>query len=53
MRVGIHQGSVLSVLSPLIGLLAIVVDAVTEDARKRSLNEILCANDLVLMSQNL
>ena len=47
-RVGVHQGSV---ISPLI--FAIVVDAVTEQARKRLLNEILYANDLVRMRENL
>ena len=47
-RVGVHQGSV---LSPLI--FAIVVDAVSEHAREGLLNEILYANDLVLMSENL
>ena len=47
-RVGVHQGSV---ISPLI--FDIVVDAVTEQARKRLLNEILYADDLVLMSENL
>ena len=47
-RVGVHQGSV---LSPLI--LAIVVDVVTEHAREGSLNEILYADDLVLMSESL
>ena len=47
-RVGVHQGSV---TSPLI--FAIVVDAVTEQARKGLLNEILYADNLVLMSENL
>ena len=47
-RVGVHQGSV---ISPLI--FAIVVDAVTEQARKGLSNEILNADDLVLMSENL
>ena len=47
-RVGVHQGSV---ISPLI--FGVVVDAVTEYARKRLLNEILYACDLVLMSENL
>ena len=46
-RVGVHQGSV---LSPLI--FAIVVDAVSEHAREGQLNEILYADDLVLMSEN-
>ena len=47
-RVGVHQGSV---LSPLI--FAIVVDVVTEYAREGLLNEILYADDLVLMSESL
>ena len=47
-RVGVHQGSV---LSPLI--FAIVVDAVSEHAREGLLNKILYADDLVLMSENL
>ena len=47
-RVGEYQGSV---LSPLI--FAVVVDVVTERARKGLLNEILYADDLVLMSETL
>ena len=47
-RVGVHQGSV---LSPL--LFAIVVDVVTEHAREGLLNEVLYADDLVLMSESL
>ena len=47
-RIGVHQESV---ISPLI--FAIVVDAVTEQARKRLLNDIWYADDLVLMSENL
>ena len=45
-RAGIHQGSV---LSPLI--FAFVVDVVTEHAREGLLNEIVYADDLVLMSE--
>ena len=47
-RVGVHQGSV---LSPLI--FSIVVDVVTEHAREGLLNEILYADDLVLMSESM
>ena len=47
-RVGVHQGSV---LSPLI--FAIVVYAESERAREGLLNEILYADGLVLMSENL
>ena len=47
-RVGVHQGSV---LSPLI--FAIVVDVVTEHAREGLLNEILYTDDLVVMSDSL
>ena len=47
-RVGVHQGSV---LSPLI--FAIVVNVVTKHAREGLVNEILCADDLVLMSESL
>ena len=45
-KVGVHQGSV---LSPL--LLAIVVDVITENARMGVVNELLCADGLVLMSE--
>ena len=47
-RVGVHQGSV---PSPLI--FVIVVDVVTEHAGEGLLNEILYADDLVLMSESL
>ena len=47
-RVGVHQGSVLSLL-----IFAIVVDVVTELAREGLLNEILYANVLVLMNESL
>ena len=47
-RVGVHQGSV---LSPLI--FAIVVDVVTEHAIEGLLNENLHGDDLVLMSESL
>ena len=40
-NVGVHQGSVLSLL------FAIVVDAVTERVRDSSINEILYVDDLV------
>ena len=47
-RVGVHQGSVLSLL-----IFAIVVDVVTEHAKEGLYNEILYADDLVLMSESL
>lgn len=47
-KVGVHQGSV---LSPL--LFAMVIDAVTESARRSDMNEILYADDLVLMSDTM
>ena len=47
-KVGVHQGSV---LSPLV--FAIVLDVVTESAREGLLNEMLYADDLVLMSESL
>ena len=46
-RLGVHQGSV---LSPLIFAIVVVV---TEHAREGLLNEILYADDLVLMSESL
>ena len=42
----VHQGSVLSHL-----LFAIVVDVVTENARDGSIKNVLCTDDLVLMSK--
>ena len=47
-RIGVHQ---VSVLLPL--TFAIVIDVVTEHARDRLLNQILYADDLVLMSESL
>ena len=47
-NVGVHQGSV---LSPQ--LLAIVVDAVTERVRDGSINEILYADNLVLVGETM
>ena len=47
-KVGVHQGSV---LSPL--LFAIVVDVITENARRGVVNELLHADDLVLMSEDM
>ena len=47
-RVGVHQGSV---LSPL--LLAIVVDVITENARRGVVNELLKADNLVIMSEDM
>ena len=45
-KVGVHQGSV---LSPL--FFAIVVDVITANARRRVINELLYADDLILMSK--
>ena len=47
-KVGVHQGSV---LSPL--LFAIVVDVTTENARRGVVNELLYADYLVLMSEDM
>ena len=47
-KVGVHQGSV---LSPL--LFAIVVNVVTENARRGVVNKLLYANDLVLVSETM
>ena len=47
-KVGVHQGSV---LSPL--LFAIVVDVITENARRGVVNELLYADDLVIMRENM
>ena len=47
-KVGVHQGSV---LSPL--LFAIVVDVITENARRGVVNELLYADDLVIMSETI
>ena len=48
MKVGVHQGSV---LSPLV--FAIVVDMVTESVRNGLMSEMLYADDLVLMSETM
>ena len=48
MKVGVHQGSV---LSPL--LFAKVIDEVTENARKGWMKLILYADDLVLMEETI
>ena len=47
-EVGVHQGSV---LSPL--LIAIVVDVITENARRSVVNELLYGDDLVLISETM
>ena len=46
-KVGVHQGSVLSLL-----LFAIVVVVITENARRGVVNELLYADDLVIMSED-
>ena len=47
-KVGVHQGSV---LSPQ--LFAIVVDVITQNARIGVVNELLYADDLILMSETM
>ena len=47
-KVGVHQESV---LSPL--LFAIVVDVTTENARRGVINELLYADNLVLMNEDM
>ena len=47
-KVGVYQGSV---LSPL--LFAIVVNIITENARRGVINELLYADDLVIMSKTM
>ena len=47
LNVGVHQGSV---LLPL--LFAIVVDVITENARSGVVNELLYADDLVIMNED-
>ena len=47
-KVGVHQGSV---LLPLV--FAIVVDVVTESVRNSLMSEMMCADDLVLMSETM
>ena len=48
MKVGVHQGCVSSSL-----LFAMVIDEVTESARKRWMKQILYADDLVLMGETM
>ena len=48
LKVRVHQGSV---LSPL--LFAIVVDIITENARRGVVNELLHADDLVIISEDM
>ena len=47
-KVGVHQGSVL--LPPFF---VIVVDVIAENARRGVVNELLYANDLVIMSETM
>ena len=48
LKVGVYQGSVLSLL-----LLAIVVYVIREKTRRSVINELLYADDLVLMSETM
>ena len=47
-KVGVHQGSVVSSV-----LFAIVVDVITENARRGVVNKLLHADDLVIMSEDM
>ena len=47
-KVGVYQGSVLSLL-----LFAIVVDVISQNARRGVANELLYADDLVLISEDM
>ena len=47
-KVGVHQGSV---LSPL--LCAIIVDVISENATMGVVNELLYADDLVIMTESM
>ena len=47
-KVGVHQGFVLSAL-----LFAIVVEIITENARRDEANKLLYADDLVLVSETM
>ena len=47
-QVGVHQGFVLSTL-----LFEIAVDVMSKNARERLMNEILHANNLILMSESI
>ena len=47
-QVGVHQGSVLLLL-----LFKIIVDAITENAREGFMNQILFADDLVLLNESM
>ena len=49
-KVGVHHGSV---LSPLLFAFAMVIDEVTENARKGWMKQILYADDLVLMGETM